>query len=43
MEEEVENFELHYGEFGGGMPPLLFAKKFRLNAAFSITARSKWT
>ena len=43
MEEGVESFEPHYGEFGGGTPPLLFAKKIRLNAAFSIPSRSKWT
>lgn len=32
MEEEGESFELRYEEFGGGRPPLLFAKKIRLNA-----------
>ena len=35
MEEGVESFELHYGEFGGGTPPLLFAEKIRLNAIMS--------
>ena len=41
MEEEVENLALHYEVFGGGMPPLLFAKKFRLNVLqYSV---SRWT
>jgi hypothetical protein len=31
MEEEGESFEPRYEEFGGETPPLLFAKKLRLD------------
>lgn len=31
MEEEVENFEHRYGEFGEEMPPLLFDEKMLLD------------